>query len=224
LTFDRLLEMRQPSTRSLADLPSISDLMRQSQALAMLDAILSPEWEYRYYSYNSRWAPGATMASMRNGSGDEYFILFDGVGAAIKGFDHEADMSPWQADPPTVWPGVLDSVPVEFAAFLEEPAFAISDVTFCIWRQHGDAAWQCGVRDYPAGDDPDGSAWMLAIFDGDAATYQAFAQQYYEVDVPLAAIEHIYDLKPLSNEIVNALNADVTLEALEPDTLEIGYL
>jgi hypothetical protein len=58
-----------------------------SKALAMLDAILSPEWEYRYYSCNGKWAPGETMASMRNGSGDGYFILFNGHGAAIKGFD-----------------------------------------------------------------------------------------------------------------------------------------
>jgi hypothetical protein len=26
-----------------------------SKALAMLDAILSPEWEYRYYSCNGKW-------------------------------------------------------------------------------------------------------------------------------------------------------------------------
>jgi hypothetical protein len=69
--------MKKPSTRSLADIPSISELQRQSQAIAMLDAILSPEWKYRYYSFNSKWGPGEMMASMRNGTGDDYFILFD---------------------------------------------------------------------------------------------------------------------------------------------------
>jgi hypothetical protein len=86
--------MKSPSTRALDDLPSIDDLIRLSKGLAMLDAILSPEWEYRYYSFDSKWRPGVLMASMRNGSGDGVFILFDKHGAAIKGFDHEAIMSP----------------------------------------------------------------------------------------------------------------------------------
>ncbi len=50
---------------------------------------MSPEWEYRYYSINSKWDEGEMMASMRNGSGDEYFILFDSHGAIMKGFDHD---------------------------------------------------------------------------------------------------------------------------------------
>jgi hypothetical protein len=44
----------------------------------------SPEWEYRYYLVDSLWGR-EMVASMRNGSGDEYFILFDDHGAAIKG-------------------------------------------------------------------------------------------------------------------------------------------
>jgi hypothetical protein len=43
--------MKHPSTRSPDDLPSIDDLIRLSKGLAMLDAILSPEWDYRYYSF-----------------------------------------------------------------------------------------------------------------------------------------------------------------------------
>lgn len=65
----------------LKSLPDIEDLRKLTQSLAMLDAIMSPEWEYRYYSFNSKWGEGEMMASMRNGSGDEYFILFDSHGA-----------------------------------------------------------------------------------------------------------------------------------------------
>jgi hypothetical protein len=75
----------------------------------MLDAILEPEWEYRYYSFNSRWSPGEMMASMRDGSGDGYFILFDKHGAAIKGFAHESIMSLWNAEPEVIWPGMYDA-------------------------------------------------------------------------------------------------------------------
>jgi hypothetical protein len=215
--------MKQPSTRSLGDMPSIDGLMSLSKALAMLDAILSPEWEYRYYSCNSKWAPGETMASMRNGSGDEYFILFNEHGAAIKGFDHESVMSPWSSDPPVIWPGMYDAVPAEFESFLNEPAFAMKDVTFCIWRRQGDTAWQCGVRDLPAGDDPDGSEWMLQILDCDPTTYQEFAVDYYEVEMPIVAIEHIYALKPLTDEVVQSLNEELTVDDIADDADEIGY-
>jgi hypothetical protein len=215
--------MKQPSTRSLDDLPSIEDVIRLSQAIAMLDAILSPDWEYRYYSFNSKWGPEEMMASMRNGSGDEYFILFNKHGAAIKGFDHEAVMAPQGADPPAIWPEMYERVPADFSSFLDEPAFSMADVTFCIWRRHGDAVWQCGVTAFPEGDDPDGSEWMLKIFDVAPKTYQEFALHYYEVELPMAAIEHIYDHKPLTNTVVQALNCELTVESIESDATEIGY-
>jgi hypothetical protein len=215
--------MKRPSTRCLADLPSISDLLRQSQSLAMLDAVLSPQWDYRYYSFNSKWGPGEMMASMRDGSGDDYFILFDSHGAAIKGFDHEATMSPWSSDPPIIWPGMYDCIPDDFSSFLNEPAFSMEDATFCIWRRHGDDAWHCGVTEFPGDDDPDGSEHMLAILDGDPKTYLAFARDYYEIDLSLGPVEHIYNHGPLTDEILRALNPDLVLKDLQADTLEIGY-
>src|SRR6202035_3695076 len=68
------------------DLPDVQNLLRISKAIAVLDAILSPDWQYRYYSFNSRWAAGKQMASMRNGEGDHYFILFSQHGAILKGY------------------------------------------------------------------------------------------------------------------------------------------
>ena len=43
------------STRNLEGLPDVTRLKRLLQSLAMLDAILMPEWEYRYYSFNAHW-------------------------------------------------------------------------------------------------------------------------------------------------------------------------
>jgi hypothetical protein len=40
--------------------------------MAILEAVLSPEWEHRYHSFNDHWSEKESMASMRNGSGDEY--------------------------------------------------------------------------------------------------------------------------------------------------------
>ena len=116
------------------------------------------------------------MASMRNGSGDEYFILFTAAGAAIKGFAHESPMARSIATQGKVWPSVLDRVPAEFAGFLAEPAFSMEWTTFCIWRRHTDPAWQIGDVDFPEAEDSDGSAELLAILDGDPRTYQQWSQ------------------------------------------------
>jgi hypothetical protein len=43
------------STRDLSALPTIETLRRLSQSLAMLDAIIVRDWDYRYYSFNSKW-------------------------------------------------------------------------------------------------------------------------------------------------------------------------
>ena len=58
------------STRNLSALPAIEILRKLTQSLAMLDAIVGREWDYRYYSFNSKWGAGEWMASMRNGQGD----------------------------------------------------------------------------------------------------------------------------------------------------------
>lgn len=212
-----------PSTRSLEDLPSIAGLIRLSKALAMLDSILSPEWQYRYYSFNSQWAPGEMMASMRNGSGDGYFILFNEQGAAIKGFDHESAMSPSGSGRLGPWPGMYRRVPAEFSSFLDEPAFSMEDVTFCVWRRHSDTAWQCGVTEFPPGNDPDGSQWMLEILDGNPETYQRFAAGYYELDLPLDAIVRVYNHEPLGVDLVRSLNPNLDPASLSADAAEIGY-
>ncbi len=80
------------STRNLNALPDIAGLMRLTQSLAILDAVLSQEWEYRYYSFNHAWADGEKMASMRNGSGDQWFAIFSAAGAALHGVLREAPM------------------------------------------------------------------------------------------------------------------------------------
>jgi hypothetical protein len=114
------------SARNLSALPDVNRLRALLQSLAMLDAILSPEWESRYYSFNSRWAESEQMGSMRCAEGDDFHALFNASGCFFKGFAHESEMTPYKANPKQVWPGVLDSVPDEFASCLREPAFMLS--------------------------------------------------------------------------------------------------
>ncbi|MDQ3751014.1 MAG: hypothetical protein M3367_18650 [Acidobacteriota bacterium] len=230
----------------LASIPDVESLKRLSQSLAMLDAILSPDWEFRYYSFNSKWSEGEMMASMRDGSGDDYFILFNSHGAIIKGFAHESPMSPFVNEPVKVWQGVLESVPREFQDFLSEPAFEIEATTFCIWRRYSDSSWQVGDIVYPEENDPrtietikalqqnldivypelkdpDGSEDLLSILDGEPSSYHSFARKYFGKEIAFSAVQHIYEHKLLTDEIIMQLNAEVSEKTLREDIEEIGY-
>ena len=192
--------------------------------MAMLDAILCPKWEGRYYSFNASWAPGEQMGSMRNGSGDDLFAHFTPAGCWLKGFAHEYPMSPYCNNPKRVWPGVLDTVPEQFVACLREPAFRIEDITFCIWRRHSDSNWQVGPISFPADyPDPDGSEYLLLNLDGRPESYQEWASDYYECDMPLGAVQHVYQHRPLTLQVLAQLNQDLSLADLEADISEIGY-
>lgn len=209
-------------------LPAITDLRDLCRSLAMLDAILSPDWESRYYSFNAGWADGEEMASKRNGSGDEYSIVFSAVGAYVRGFDHESPMSPYVHDGEP-WPGVIDDVPALFRPYVEEPAFTDEDdvpvVTACLWREATDDRWRHGQIDFPAGrPDPDGAEGLFELLvDRSPEAFQRFAEDYYEVPVDLEAVRHVYALKPLDQALVSSLNAEVTLADLAEDIAEIGY-
>ncbi|NJK52842.1 MAG: hypothetical protein HC936_08435 [Leptolyngbyaceae cyanobacterium SU_3_3] len=206
------------STRNLAPLPDIRALKRLTQSLAILDAILWPEWVERYYSFNSHWSENEMMASMRNGSGDEWFLLFSQAGAVMKGFSHESPM----AVIPT-WPGVLSDVPAVFSTFLCEPAFSMNDTTFCLWQTVSESQWQRGCVTYPSGSDPDGSADLLFILDGNPKTYQQWAEEYSEREISLTAVDHVYAHLPLTEDIVAELNSDIVLSDMSADIMEIGY-
>ena len=212
-----------PSTHNLAALPDAGKLEKLCQSLAMLDAVLSPEWESRYYSFNSHWAEETALASMRNGSGDDYFILFVPAGVVIKGFAHEATMSPYHVQPPQVWPGVLNALLEALRIPLSDPALSMNDITFCLWNTVQDQKWVRGDIEFPDAPFYDGSEDLLSILDGKPETYQRYAAEYYERKLSLGAIDAIYKHRPLTKGVLKKLNSDVTLEGLAEDIAEIGY-
>ena len=198
--------------------------------MAMLDAVLCREWGYRYYSFDRAWSATEQLASMTDGSGNDYSIVFSIAGAYARAFDHESPMSPWRSDPLEIWPGIFDTVPEVFRPFVEEPAFCEPDgtprATACFWRRVSDAAWSTGNVAIPSEDmeDADGAGWLFDVLvTGTAEAYQKFAEEYYEVTPDLTAIQHVYDLKPLTPEIVSALNPQVELKDLTEDIDQIGY-
>ncbi|SFF10015.1 hypothetical protein SAMN05216251_108138 [Actinacidiphila alni] len=210
-------------------LPAVPELRDHCRALAMLEAILSPPWENRYYSFDAHWSDTEEMASMSNGCGDEYAIVFSPNGAYVRGFAHESRMSPYADDAP--WPGVLDDVPAAFRPCVDEPAFCDEDgmpvVTACLWREPADTAWRTGTAiefpDSPDGD-PDGAALLFPLLtDRGADAYRAFAEDYYDVPVAPDAVRHVLALRPLTSAVVSALNPDLGIAELTDDITSIGY-
>ena len=62
------------------------------QSMALLDAIIMPEWQFRYYSFDADRSPDGgitfcvSIGSMRNGSGDDLHAIFGRAGCLIRGF------------------------------------------------------------------------------------------------------------------------------------------
>ncbi|MFC7533154.1 hypothetical protein [Actinoplanes sp. GCM10030250] len=205
-----------------AALPDITVLRDRCRALATLDAILSPAWEDRYYSFDAHWAPGQELASMRNGSGDEWSIVFSSAGAYVRGLDHESPMSP-AANGGRAWPGVLDAVPEVFAELVAEPAFSWG-ATVCLWRQAGDERWHHGRIEFPEDEEPDGADWLFdMLVEGTPEGYVEFAEDYYEEQVDVAAVREVFAGRPLTAELIRRLNPDLTAADLAEDLRGIGY-
>jgi hypothetical protein len=209
---------------TLLTLPDVVSLRRKAQSLAVLDAIMSPDWQYRYYSFNSTWGKDEMIASRKNGSGDELYILFNPFGAILKGFDHESFMSPWAREDQSLWPLIFDGVPAVFQQFLREPSFDIPNTTFCVWRRSDDASWQVANVEYPDSDEgSDGSEVQLSLYAGGPQPYLEFAKEYFERDLDLEAVSQVYRHEPITEVRVKQLNPEIDLQSLDAELLEIGY-
>ncbi|MGI4863481.1 MAG: hypothetical protein ACRYFZ_06120 [Janthinobacterium lividum] len=204
------------STTNYAGLPTGPALQRLCKALAALDAINSPDWEYRYYSYNPVWSETEQLLEMRDGEGDQMLVLFRPEGCVINGYLHEYD----QPDLAQVTRGL----PAAFDDFMFGEPVASIGTTFCLWYTpaHG---WQTGV----VANEDDGSEELLYIFDSQPATYAEWATDYYldETDRPPitpAAVAPIYYNETLTKPMVLALNEELEdWTMLAADLQEIGY-
>ncbi|MDO7885698.1 hypothetical protein [Hymenobacter cheonanensis] len=198
------------------NLPAAADLQRLGKALAALDAINSPDWEYRYYSYNPEWSEQEQVLEMRDGEGDQMLILFRPEGCVINGFLHEYDQPDLRQ--------VTRGLPAAFDDFMFGEPVASIGTTFCLWYTpaHG---WQHGVVE----NEDDGSEELLEIFDNQPATYAEWANEYYLDDTDRAlltpeAVAAVYHHEPLTKEKVLAINEETTdWTMLAADLQEIGY-
>ncbi|WP_328555325.1 hypothetical protein [Streptomyces sp. NBC_00358] len=213
----------------VGSLPGIDSLRDLCRSMAMAEAILNPDGDC-VHSYSARWSETEEAASMRNGSGDEYDIVFAPDGAYIRGFDHESPLSPYRhEDVPQPWPGVLDAVPETFRRHVDEPAFTDENgcpvVTACLWREADAPSWESGRITFPEGHpDPDGSDYLFELLlDPTPEAFQAFAEDYYEVSVDIEALRHIYALRPLGLSLIGELNPEASVPEVVAAARAMGY-
>lgn len=190
----------------MLSLPPSPDLERVCRGLAMLDALLSEDWEMRYFSFNGDWGDGDRMASMRSGSGDEWFILFHEHEVFLKVFFHEIP----RADPAEIYAGC----PSTLTPQLTEPAFSMGDVTAGGFFTPASGWTLRGEED---------ALRELTILQGDPQEYRDYAADYFEVDLPLDGIAHVLAGKPVDEALLTALASERELDELEDDRAEIGY-
>lgn len=210
------------STRKINSLPTKDLLQKICKAISVLDAIISQEWEYRYYSYNSKWTEDEEFCEMRNGCGDQMLILFRKDGCVINGFAHE--LYDFEAELPSKLK-LTKGLPKIFDEFIfGEPVKTIG-TTFCIWNNESEN-WKIGDLE---NNYEDGSEDMLYIFDGNPQTYVDWATEYFEESykesgIPLKTVTEIYNGKTLTKEMVLSIVNDIEdWKQLEEDMREINY-
>lgn len=207
-----------------ARLPDIDTVRHWARSLAAVEAVVCPESADRCFSFDAAWADDEQMASMRNGSGDGWSIVFTPAGAYLRGFDHESPLSPYRQRPLRVVPGLLEPVPAALREAAQDPAWQTEGMpatTVSLWRLDGDDRWSHGVAQ-GTGNVPDGASLFDGL-DGEASTYAAFVADHYEVDLDLAAIEHVFAGRPLTPDVARRLNPDIEWAERVEDLRGIGY-
>jgi hypothetical protein len=203
--------------KDITILPKIAECKRIFQAVAMLDAILMPEWEYRYFSFNSKWDVDQMMASMRDGGGDDFYGLFCKNGLIIKGFERFSPSDKSHASCDVNETNLYKGVPIEFKDFLNEPAFEIHHATFCVWNTWVKEVWEA-TKTYKKSE-----LYLLNVLLEGPKGYINWASRYYEKEICSKAVQSVFDFEPIDQDLVSLLNSDITLEDITEDAIEIDY-
>jgi hypothetical protein len=204
------------STKDFSLLPNKQNFQNLCKAISVLDAIICPEWEFRYYSYNSKWGEGEEFCEMRDGSGDLMNILFLENKCIISGFAHELQNNKKSE--------VTANLPEVYHEFIFGEPVTSNGTSFCLWINENNN-WETGnISDYN-----DNSEEMLTIFDGNPQTYIDWASEYFEdsysaTGIPFKTVKEIYDGKILTKEMVLSIVEEVEdWKLLEEDLKEINY-
>jgi len=204
----------------LNDLPKPDDLNTKAKALAILDAIYCQEWDMRYFSHNAKWAENQQMSSMRNGEGNDYFLIHAPYGCAIKGNSSASRIAAGGA----FFKSVERQIPARFAEFMAEPAFSMDQASFVLWFDEDAQAWRAAASDDAPGDaDDGGQAELLKWLCKGPEFYRSWAEEYYGVDVDLTLVNRAFNYQPISIAYIESLSIPIDRATLSADFEEIGF-
>lgn len=204
------------STKKPHKLPDRQTLQSICKAISVADAILSQEWEYRYFSYNCKWGKDEEFFEMRDGEGSRMLVLFHQKGSVINGFDAELP----KRDKALLTKGL----PEIYHDFIFGEPVKSYGTTFCLWTDQDDK-WVVGEVD----DFKDNSKDFLSFLDKDADNYIEWATEYFEGSynesgIPIETIQKLYQGELLTREMVLSMVDELKdWDQLEEDLAEINY-
>jgi hypothetical protein len=195
------------SIDQISELPDIKSLMSTAQALALLDAIIMPEWDDRLFSFNANWdgCGKEMMASMRDGGGSEYFMTFNERGVVGKVFCGQVISDSIQQ---------LEKIPPVFDFFKSEPAFSIDNASFYYWRESTEQSWHSSPAELK-------SYALLGFLVGGVEAYKRCVREYYEKEVNDFIVGQVFESLSVSESQLSLLNPDLKLSDLLDDYREI---
>jgi hypothetical protein len=198
------------------NLPAPADLQRLGQSLAALDAINSPDPEYRYFTYSPGWGEQEAVFEMNDGEGDQLLALFRPEGCVLNGYLLDYDAPPVAE--------LTQGLPAAFREFMFGEPVASLGTTLCLWHPAA-GGWQAS----PAARDEEAAEELLFMLDNQPATYAEWATDYYtdETDRPpisAAAVAPLYQHQPLTKALALAINPELEdWPALAAELEIIGY-
>ncbi|MER7669770.1 hypothetical protein ABTY61_15035 [Kitasatospora sp. NPDC096128] len=206
-------------------LPEPEVLRARCRSLKLLDILLTESvCQAERLDYQSNWRPGVDLATMEDGSGDLYGIVFDPAGVLLYGYCYESDVA--RKRPGAHWPGLLDGLPAGLAHYAADPELQSDDgffeATVCAWREAGAAAWQCGPVVFAEGES-DGAGQLLGVLaDGRVETVSRDAEDYHERSVDRDAVAAFLASEPLPRWAALAIEPSLDLEWLAAFARKIG--
>lgn len=180
------------------NIPNPKKLKILLKHIALLEAIFSPEWEYRYFSYDSKWDKNEEMANMRTGEGDEYFILFKNESVVGKYYTLNLNNKI-----------IKDDFSKEVNIFLNEVAFNTSNISNLFFYSKN-KRWEIHPNEK-------GMKYFFTTIED----YVKWARGYYEIEIDINIIYQIINGN-LNDDTVKQLNNDVSIKDIYEDIDEIG--
>ena len=184
-------------------IPDLKTLARTIQGFSFCDALLEPDWDLRYFSYDAGWnsAKREAMGSVRNGHGLEIFFLFSNGFAIGKIFDGAGC---------NVSMDIIQSLPETFESFKSEPAFGLNEVTFLAWSTSADENWSFFPSKATLPD-------VFSVFSGGIEAYHQWAEDYYGRKIDKTALFQAFYTLEIDQETLQKLETVLSLAEIQEE-------